>query len=236
MTQAIILAGGLGTRLRELHPDLPKILAPVAGKPFLHWQLSALQEQGVSSVHFALGYRADDIQHWVTRNHPDALTATFSVEPAPLGTAGALKFAEPHITTDPFLVLNGDSLLPALDIPALLAAHRAAHATATIAVTTVPDATRFGTLALDPHNNVTRFHEKSARSSGPVNGGVYAMARSILATIPPNTPVSMETDIFPSLAAHTKLHAHPTPPPPLDMGTPQGLKAMEQYLRHPKTK
>ena len=118
--QAIILLGGQGTRLRDLYPDRPKALVPVAGRPFIDWQIDWLRRGGVTEVHLAAGFMAEQIEAWAATQ--GAVTVTR--EPTPLGTGGALKFIEPHIRSDPFLVVNGDTLLPKLDFQRLGKQHQ----------------------------------------------------------------------------------------------------------------
>ena len=108
--QAIILCGGRGTRLNTLYSDRPKILVPVAGRPFIEWQLEWLARMGITDIHLAGGYKADVLQQWLSAIKEHHIT--LSTEPGPLGTGGGLKFVEPWFRSDPLLVLNGDSLAP----------------------------------------------------------------------------------------------------------------------------
>jgi NDP-sugar pyrophosphorylase family protein len=161
---------------------------------------------------------------------------TLSAEPAPLGTGGGLKFIEPHLRSDPFLVLNGDSLIPNLDLQGLEAAHGTSSGDAppsavTLVVTQIKDAGRYGTVEFGRTGRITAFREKAPRADGWINGGAYVMRRSLLAQIPPGRAVSLETDLFPALAASGLARAYPAPPPLLDMGTPAGIEAMEAFLR-----
>ena len=146
---------------------------------------------------------------------------------------------EPQLRSDPFLVLNGDSLMPRLDFPALLQAHTAfsrpwkTAGAATLAVTRIAEAGRYGTVEFDAAHRITAFREKASRSEGCINGGVYLMDRSLLAAIEPGKNVSLESDTFPALAAAGRLQAVEFPQPLLDMGTPEGIRAMEDFLRQP---
>jgi len=232
--QAIILLGGKGTRLRGLYPDRPKALAPIAGRPFLQWQLEWLARHGICEAHLAAGHLAGAIRDWVAST---ALKSkiTVSVEPQPLGTGGGLKFTKEFIRTDPFLILNGDSLLPNLDFQALMAAGVKPDALITLAVTRIESAGRYGTVEFDALNRVTAFREKAARTGGWINGGVYLARRALLTGIKPGKLVSLETDVFPALCAAGRVAAFPSEPPLLDMGTPDGMQAMERYLRDPAT-
>lgn len=234
--QAIILLGGKGTRLSRLFPDRPKALAPVAGTPFLQRQLVWLGQQGIRDIHLAAGHLAGAILDWVRAKQPDSyfltpeLRITCSTEPAPLGTAGGLKFAETYIHSSLFLVLNGDTLLPGLDFPALERAHRQIRPLASIAVTQIMETGRYGTIEFDSDHRISAFHEKAEHQAGWVNGGVYLMDKKIMAVVASGKNLSLERDIFPNLAMQGQLRAFPVPPPLLDMGTPEGLAAMEQAL------
>lgn len=232
ISQAVILLGGKGTRLTPLYPDRPKALVPVASRPFLQWQIEWLARNDVTDLHLAAGHMATPLQEWITAHDP---SATLSVEPTPLGTAGGLKFVEPFLRSDPFLVLNGDSLLPALDFQALEKAHRNNSKTwITIAVTPIEESGRYGTVEFDTAGHVTVFREKAEHRAGWINGGIYLMSRQALSDIQPGRPVSIETDLFPTLVQQGRIQALTTTPPLLDMGTPDGLSAMEDWLyRHP---
>jgi NDP-sugar pyrophosphorylase family protein len=229
--QAIILLGGKGTRLNGLYPDRPKALVPISGRPFLEWQMKWLEQHGICDVHLAAGYLAHTISDWAA-SVPLNGVVTVSAEPAPLGTGGGLAYAEPFICTDPFLILNGDSLLPALDFKEMEKVGHASGAILTMAVTRIESSGRYGTVEFDAHKRVTSFREKTANTSGWINGGIYLARRALIARIKPDQMVSLETDVFPDLSAERKISVIPSEPPLLDMGTPDGIKAMEQYLRN----
>ena len=230
MTQAIILVGGLGTRLKSLYPDRPKALVPILGRPFIERQIAWLHAQGVASVHLAAGYKAHMLADWARDWKTAPVSVSVSVETQPLGTAGGLKFIEQYILGDIFLVLNGDSLLPRLDIQAMLRAHKEAGAVATDAITKIEQAGRYGTVEFDTFNRLISFLEKTDRIGGWVNGGVYAMNRKLLAHIESGKNLSLETDTFPALAKAGEIFVFPCDPPLLDMGTPDGINAMEKFL------
>ena len=247
--QAIILCGGKGTRLSALYSDRPKILVPIAGRPFLEWQFEWLGNAGITDIHLAAGYKADVLADYATRVQGSAFArratsdksgfriqnlpfhVSLSTEPSPLGTGGGLKFVEPWVRSDPFLVLNGDSLSPNLDFRSLQAAHREA---VTIAVTKIGEAGRYGTVEFDGTGRVTAFLEKAPRESGWINAGVYLIDRAVLAAIPADRTLSIETDVFPELVRLGRVRASPTAPPMLDMGTPAGIAALETYLQKVK--
>ncbi|HMP75538.1 MAG TPA: sugar phosphate nucleotidyltransferase [Kiritimatiellia bacterium] len=226
---AIVLVGGLGTRLRDLYPDRPKALVPVRGRPFIAWMLDWLRAQGVERIHLAAGHLAHKLVEWRAAEPPDD-RLTVSQELMPLGTGGGLRFALDFIAGAELLVLNGDSFLPSLDLRAWLAAPLADGLDGALAATRIETPGRYGTVEFGPDHRVSAFLEKADRPAGWVNGGVYRLRRAVLERIPADRAVSLETEVFPAAARTGALAAHPTPPPLLDMGTPDGLRAMEDWL------
>lgn len=229
---AVILAGGLGTRLAALYPELPKALVPVAGVPFLRRQLEWLAAGGVRRAHLALGHKHEQILAWLNAAAVPDMEFSVSVETTPLGTAGALKRAEPHLAEENFLALNGDTLLPKLDFGRFLRAFSQSTFEAVLAVTRSDDVSRSGLVQTEADGTVLGFSEKKDFGPGMVNGGLYAMRKAALRRIPQsNMPLSLERDVFPAMAAERRLGAFATPPPLLDMGTAEGLAEMERYFR-----
>ncbi len=242
MTQAIILAGGLGTRLRDLYPDRPKALVPILGRPFLQWQLEWLARGGVTDVLIAAGYKADMIAGWVEGQFQvpgSKFQVGVSAEPRPLGTAGGLKYVEGLIRGDRFYVLNGDSLVPNLIFQTLeksagvFPSIGKSAPGAVIAVARIEESGRYGTVEFDAGGRVTAFREKAERKAGWINGGVYLMSRATLGLVEPGKNLSIETDLFPEMARRGLLRVFPADAPLLDMGTPEGIRAMEAYLAAP---
>ena len=222
-TDVLILAGGLGTRLRDAVPDLPKVLAPVSGRPFLQHLLGWMARFGARRIVLGLGYRADAVHRFLAENAFPHLEIVPIVEPALLGTAGAIRFARHALTTDPVLVLNGDSFADA-DLCALLARHHAAGMLGTLLCAEVDDAVRYGRVELDRAGRITGFREKSAELSGRamINAGVYVLSATLLDSIAAGSARSLEHDIFEqlppsSLAALTGRYRF------VDIGTPESL-------------
>ncbi len=229
---AIILVGGLGTRLRALYPDRPKALVPVSGRPFMAWMLDWLRAHGIARAHLAAGHLAGMIVNWINEQNNPLLTA--SQEPKPLGTGGGLLYALQHVADAELLVLNGDSFLPNLDLCDWLAQPLAPDVAGELAITRIEAPGRYGTVEFDAQHTITAFLEKADRPAGWVNGGVYRLRRSALAPWPADTAVSLETEVFPALAKTGALRAHQTPQPLLDMGTPEGIENMTRWLNeHP---
>jgi len=233
---AVILLGGKGTRIQSLFSDRPKCLVPVAGKPFLLWQLEWLRRCGFHRIHLAAGYMADVLRDWVATNAPADMEITVSVESEALGTGGAIRFVEPWIRSEPFFVLNGDSLAPNLDFEAMLTTHSATpQALVTIGVAPINRTGRYGTVEFDGTNRVTAFLEKQDREPGWINTGVYCISRKLLERIEPGRNVSIETAVFPALASEQALYVQQVAPPLLDMGTPDGLQEMTRWLESAKS-
>lgn len=227
--QAVILCGGKGTRISNLYPDRPKALVPVCGKPFIEWQLEWLHSYGVADVHLATGHMSTSIHGWLTSSRFKS-TTTLSAEPHPLDTGGALKFVQPHLRSDPFLALNGDGLLPNLNLHTMRAEHRQHGVMVTIAVTHIKDTAHYGWVEVSQDKRISSFHEKTHKTKGWINGGVYLINHSVLNDLDANRTISLETQLFPQLAQRGLIAAYTVEPPLLDMGTPEGIKIMERFL------
>ena len=194
---AVLLVGGLGTRLQKVLPSTPKPLARVGDAPFLQFLVRQLRSQGIRRIVMCTGHLADQVEKEFGDGHQWDVEIRYSKELSPLGTAGAVKFAESHFAqASDFLVLNGDSFLE-LDVRELIRFHREHGGLVSMAVRRVPNAGRYGTVKLDSQNRVTGFLEKMGEAvPGMVNGGVYVFKRAILEQIP-NGPASLEKDVFP---------------------------------------
>ena len=224
----IILAGGAGTRLKSTFPDPPKVLAPIAGRPILQWQLEFLAEQGLTSIHISAGYKADQIDAWV-QDYPMGTWVQVHTEPEPLGTAGGIRFTAQDLPTSHVLVINGDTLIPNLKIFEMIKAWDIAEVDALIAAVTLPSPDRYGCLEVDANNRITAFKEKEPRPEGTVNAGAYILSKALIDEIAPDTFVSLENDVFPSLCTAGRIAAYPCEGPMLDMGTPEGWQATEDW-------
>lgn len=222
--KAIVLVGGLGTRLRPLTLTTPKQMLPIAGRPMIEWVIDQLAEHGVDEVILSLGYRPDAF----TEAYPNAVCAgvpiRYCIEPEPRGTAGAVRYAaDDAALDDTFLVLNGD-VLTDLDISELIAFHKARGAAATIALHRVEDPSAYGVLPTDDNGRVLAFLEKPPRDEAPtdlINAGTYVVEPSVLDHIEPNREVSIEHVTFPALVAEESLYAMAADTYWLDTGTPE---------------
>lgn len=226
---AIILAGGLGTRLRESVSDRPKVLAEIGGRPFLAYLLDQLQNAGTREVLLCTGYLGEQIEN-LFGNSYRSMKLSFSREPEPLGTGGALRLALPLIRSDLALILNGDSICRT-DLNELLIWHLSKKASASILLTRVPDMHRYGQVQIDSLSGaVTRFEEKGRTTgSGWVNAGLYLISRELIQEIPPGLFVSLEQQIFPSWIGR-RLFGHQATGPFVDIGTPESFSSASQFF------
>jgi D-glycero-alpha-D-manno-heptose 1-phosphate guanylyltransferase len=171
--EAIILAGGLGTRLRSAVPDLPKSLAPVLGRPFIGYLVEYFMKQGIEKFIFALGYKQELIQQYLDSQFPK-LIKEYSVEDSPLGTGGAIKLACRLATAETALVLNGDTFFR-IALPALESFHLSNGAQCSLTVKPMTNFSRYSIVETDENNSILHFREKQFYEKGLINGGVYAL-------------------------------------------------------------
>jgi mannose-1-phosphate guanylyltransferase len=200
--QAIVLVGGEGTRLRPLTSDVPKPAVTLVDRPFLAYAIEWLAAHGVSEVVLACGFLPDVLRETLGEGEWAGVTITYVAEPEPLGTAGAIRFAADALgdrLEDRFLALNGD-VLADLDLSALVRAHEARDARATIGLHPVEDSSAYGLVRCDEGGRVLEFLEKTGETvPGEINAGAYVLDRSIFDLIPPVQAVSIEREVFPRL-------------------------------------
>ena len=219
--QALILAGGEGTRLRPLTSTIPKPVVPLVGRPFISYMLEWLREHGVEDVILGCGFMADRVRDVLGDGSGLGIRLRYLEEPRPLGTGGALKFAE-DLLDERFFMLNGD-VLADLDLTAQLEAHERTGARATLALVPVDDPSAYGLVRTDPEGAVTEFVEKPGpehTDTNLINAGAYILERGVLDGMPPaGTNVSIERDVFPTLVGRG-LFGYEASGYWLDIGTP----------------
>ena len=224
-----ILAGGLGTRLRAVSGGAPKALVPVHGRPFLEWLLVALRRRRVRRAVLCTGFGHEQIEAALGDGRRVGVLLTYSLEPSPLGTGGALALALP-LLADPFVLWNGDTF-STVDWRGLLARHVARRALVTIAVVPAADGRDFGHVALGRDHRVVAFVEKGAAGPRLINGGVYAISHAALSGVTPGHPASLERDLLPGLVARTRrVYSYHARPPVFDIGTPDRLAHFSREL------
>jgi D-glycero-alpha-D-manno-heptose 1-phosphate guanylyltransferase len=229
---AVILAGGLGTRVQHLLPGLPKPMAPVAGRPFLEWVVRYLAKQGVRRVIISTGYLTGVVEKHFQGRPVRGVEVQCVAETEPLGTGGGFLHAvkQADETAPLWLVLNGDSLVFA-NLALAAAPFSDARISGVVVGRAVPDASRYGTLAIGPAGELLRFEEKRP-GAGVINSGVYLLRHSLLAEFPPKSPLSFERDVFPAFIGRgLRLQTVVTEAPFLDIGTPESLPQAEAFIR-----
>lgn len=248
--QALILAGGLGTRLRSVVADRPKSMAAVDDRPFLAYQIACLKRWGVDHVVLCVGYLHEHVSAHFGDGAALGVRIDYSVEDHPLGTGGAVKWAE-RFVRGPFLVLNGDTYFD-IDLRAMARAHRrraapggsnaqanhpaegaGAGPLGTVAVVEVADARAYGSVALRADGRIEAFREKSAAPEpGFINAGIYWLEKDVMNYIPSGRAVSLERDVFPDLVADRRgMYAFPATGFFVDIGTPDGYAAFIAHIR-----
>jgi NDP-sugar pyrophosphorylase family protein len=228
--QAVILAGGLGTRLWPLTRTVPKPMVPVAGVPYLEHQLRLLAKQGIRSILILTGYLGEQIEEYFGDGSKLGLAIGYSREQAPAGTGGALRDACEKLA-ETFLVIYGDSYLP-VDYTATLAMLEGSSAAGLLVVydNRLSDTSVKNNVDVDASGYVTRYEKDSPDPLGYVEAGVLAFRREVVSMIAPEGLVSLEKETFPRLIASRRLIAQITTQRFYDIGTPDRLKAIEEFL------
>lgn len=226
--QALILAGGKGTRLRPLTVNTPKPIVPIANRPFLLYQIETLKRAAITDITLSLNYQPQKIEQLLGDGSDYGVKLKYTVEPNPMGTAGAYKYAEDQIR-DTTVVFNGD-ILTDLDLTKVIEEHRSRNATATIVLTPVEDVSAYGVVETEKDGKVLRFLEKpnpDETTANTINAGTYILEPKVLDFIPSGENYSFEYGVFPDLLKRQEnFFAHvPDLSYWIDLGTP------ERYLQ-----
>ena len=226
--EAIILAGGLGTRLRSAVPELPKCMAPVAGKPFLFYVINALRMQGVEKFIFSLGYKHEVIEAWL-HDHFGTLAYQVVIEEEPLGTGGAIKYACSKATEATVVVTNGDTLFKA-QLDPLRALHAERGAECSLALRPMENFDRYGVVETDASGAVTSFREKQQYEKGNINGGLYLLnvAQFLAHDFPEK--FSFEKDYLEKYCGQLPFFALPDAAYFIDIGIPEDFNRAQEEL------
>jgi histidinol-phosphate phosphatase family protein len=222
-----VLAGGLGTRLRSVVADRPKVLADIHGRPFLAYLLDQLAGAGCRCVVLCTGYLGEQVSRVFGRSY-GPLEIRYSQEQEPRGTGGALKLAIENFNSDPVLVMNGDSFC-GIDLKAYWNWHCRQQATASVALTRVMRNERYGLVKLDSGDRIVEFSEKKTGGEGWINAGIYFLSQELLRAIPKTGSVSLERDIFPQWVGRG-LYGYRGAAPFLDIGTPEDFGVAENFF------
>ncbi|SVA98927.1 uncharacterized protein METZ01_LOCUS151781 [marine metagenome] len=228
---AVVLCGGLGTRLREVLPNKPKVLAEINGVPFIYYLLRKIEKTGCRNVILCTGHLAEQVESLLGYEYGE-LTIVYSKETSPMGTGGALLNAEQYITTNYVLVMNGDSFVEC-DFRDYYYWHIQVGAKLSMIVKKTSDTSRYGSLSLSAERQITKFQEKVCnykREGKFINVGVYLMDHRILQKIPKKLPVSLEKEVFPKLLSDG-VFGYRIDGRFIDIGTPQSLAEAQEYFR-----
>jgi D-glycero-alpha-D-manno-heptose 1-phosphate guanylyltransferase len=233
--QAVILAGGLGTRMLPITTSIPKPMIPVNGKPFLHYQLELLAGYGLRRVLLLVAYLGEQIEAYFGKGAALEMELAYSYEPAPLGTGGALKNAATQLDNQ-FLVLNGDTYLR-IDYRALLQAFREKNNSAMIVAYRPATEASADLVSRLPKNltvsadgTIAAYRKRDPQGLTHIDAGVLVLRKHVLDSIAPQRKCSLEEEIFPQLIAQHRMEAWTTNEAFYDMGSPAGLEALAARL------
>ncbi|MDJ0843129.1 nucleotidyltransferase family protein [Crocosphaera sp.] len=229
---AVILAGGYGTRVKHLLPNIPKPMASVVNKPFVEWIIRYLKQQGITQQMLSTGHLGEAIEEHFKTHQVKGVDIYCCRENEPLGTAGGFINAVQQVKLSPraWLVMNGDSLIVA-NFEQLVNYLDDKTVGCVILGVSVDDASRYGSLVFDQSNTLINFAEKKA-GQGVINGGVYLFRHETLEKFPSRVPLSFEYDVFPTLLKkNIKIKVHPIEAAFLDIGTPETLPKAETFIK-----
>lgn len=223
------MAGGYGNRLRSVVQDRSKVVAEVAGRPFLHYLLRQLQQAGLQKIVLCTGYLSKSVKSAIDADCAASMIS-YSEEDQPLGTGGALRLALPLITSDTVLVLNGDSYC-GVDLKQFVRHHHSSRARASMLLTRVADTSRYGTVTLRDGGEIEAFVEKdSSHGPGFINAGVYLLPQDLLQSIAGQRKVSLERDIFPKLLGQGFYGYYEADACFIDIGTPESYAQAQAFF------
>lgn len=228
MRPILILAGGFGTRLKSVLPDLPKPLADVNGKPFLWWLLCHLESEGAQDVYLSVGYMHEHIQDFFGQKF-NQINLHYIIETEPLGTGGAILNACQQIPEEEILVLNGDTLALA-NLKKFIIFASAYQSKLFMAVTKVPDASRYGTIIKNEHNQIIGFAEKGKAGTGLINAGIYLVDKNLFNSFELPHKFSFEVDVLIKYLTQLNLIAYDQVTDFIDIGIPEDYTIAQQKI------
>lgn len=227
--QAVILAGGLGTRLRPLTEQVPKPMVEVAGKPFLEHQMILLKKNGVDDIVLLTGYLSEQIESYFGDGSGFGVRIRYSREPESLGTGGALKNAAEYLS-DVFFLLNGDTILD-VEYSGILKRLKALSVVGVLAAYDNSVFVSEGNVSVDKEGIISGYNKEGGEDMRYVDAGVSAYSKKITGYFPRKDKFSLEEDVYPKLISQRNLAAYPTSTRFYDMGTPERLEAVEGVFK-----
>jgi D-glycero-alpha-D-manno-heptose 1-phosphate guanylyltransferase len=229
--EAIILAGGRGTRLQGIFDDIPKPMAPIKGRPFLGYLLRFIKNQGIKKVILSVGYKHQAIKDYFKSDF-NGLTIVYSVEDEPLGTGGAVINAMELVSGDNILILNGDSFLE-INLSDFYRFSKQKDVAVSVALAKVDNTDRYGSVEFDSTNRITRFSEKnSAAIPGYINAGIYVLRKSFFVSTGLNGSFSLEKDFIEHYYRVIAMYGYSCDGFFIDIGLPEDyLRAQDEFER-----
>lgn len=224
----IVLAGGLGTRLRSVVADKPKCMAPVGPHPFLYYLLQYLHRQGVTHAVLSLGYKSEQVIDWC-EGTPLPLQVSFAIEPEPLGTGGAIIHAMSAVAEDRFFICNGDTFFD-VDLAGMVAFHDQHGSELTLALKPMRQFDRYGSISTDDEGHITAFREKQYCEEGLINGGIYLSSRSYLQGLSLPEKHSFEKEVLEAQVAQGQLYGYNSDTYFIDIGIPADYEQAQRDL------
>ena len=225
--EAIILAGGLGTRLKSVISDIPKPMAPIHGKPFLEYLLSYLVQFKIRKVVLSVGYKYQNISDYFGYNYK-GMELLYAIEDKPLGTGGGIRNAVDHINNDHFFLLNGDTFYE-VDLNNLHDLHIEEKANISLSLLPMEKFSRYGSVKVNG-TKITEFMPKKFTEKGLINGGVYVVNRSVFQDYSSGKKFSFEADLLQVMCKKLNLHGYISKTPFIDIGIPEDYKRALKYF------
>lgn len=227
--ECIVLAGGLGTRLRNAIGDFPKCMAPVNGKPFLHYIFTYLQEQGCNRVILSLGYKHEIITMWL-KEHSWPFEIDHVIEYEPLGTGGGIQLAMKEAKEKNVIVLNGDTMFK-VDLNDMITFQSYMSADASVALKEMKDFDRYGVVKIDDDHRIISFEEKQQRAAGLINGGVYIINKEAFLNKGLPERFSFEKEYLEAFVGEGKLYGYKSGSYFIDIGIPQDYEQAQEDFK-----
>ncbi len=229
LSTAIILAGGLGTRLQTVVNDVPKPMAPVNGRPFLYWLLQYCKRQGITEVVLSIGYKGDTVLQYFG-NSFEGISIAYCTEDEPLGTGGGIYKALQHTKASEVVVLNGDTFF-SIDLKQLYSLHQFNHATLSLALKEMTNFDRYGVVRINEASRVVAFEEKKLVAQGNINGGIYVLNRAVFEGKNLPQKFSFEKEVLEKYLDTEKIYGFVFRDYFIDIGIPEDYSRAQQELK-----
>jgi D-glycero-alpha-D-manno-heptose 1-phosphate guanylyltransferase len=229
INEAIILSGGLGTRLKSVVKDIPKPLAEICGKPFLVYVFDFLRKQKIKRVVLSVGYKFDAIKNFFGNNYKD-INLIYAIEDKPLGTGGAIKHALKYTHNNEVFVLNGDTLFN-IDLGIFFNLHKNKKSKLSIALKKMELAERYGTIEIDKNNRIINFSEKTQRFNVLINGGIYLLNKEFFNSLSTPEEFSFEKHFLEEYYKNHKFYGFPFDGYFIDIGTPEDYERAKKEFK-----